>query len=309
MSQFLYGHALNASVEKIMREAEKWLILVSPYIKLNHRYIDELKALKARPKCRILICFGKSDGQYHKSFDTDALVFLKEMPNIKIVYDERLHAKFYANENRSLLTSMNLYDYSQDNNIEVGVESVNSSILKRSGLDAESWNYFNNVIDSAQVVFDRVPKFKKAVLGIIDTYVGSETIIDEIEIPEISTSKQRSNDKKTAKKAEASSEESERIKRPFEKKFKADADANRKLGDEPPMGYCIRTGEAIPFDVMKPLSDRAFNSWIQFGDGSYPEAFCHFSGEATFGETCYDRPILRKNWRKAKKWIEPDTPF
>ena len=307
MSQFLYGHALNASVEKIMREAEKWLILVSPYIKLNHTYIDELKALKARPKCRILICFGKSDGQYHKSFDTDALVFLKEMPNIKIVYDERLHAKFYANENRSLLTSMNLYDYSQDNNIEVGVESVNSSILKRSGLDAESWNYFNNVIDSAQVVFDRVPKFKKGVLGIIDTYVGSETIIDEIDIPELSLSKQRSNEKKAAKKAEAASAEGERIKRPLDKKTKASAKPAKD--DQPPGGYCIRTGESIPFDVMRPLSDRAFNSWVQFGDGSYPEAYCHFTGEQSFGETSYDRPILRKNWRKAKRWIEPDTPF
>jgi len=307
MSQFKYGHDLNASVEKIMRDAEKWLILVSPFIKLNHRYTDELKALKTRPKCRILICFGKSDGQYHKSFDTEALVFLKEMPNIKIVYDERLHAKFYANESRSLLTSMNLYDFSQDNNIEVGVESVNSNILRRSGLDAESWNYFNNVIDSAQVVFDRKPNYKKGIMGLKESYVGSETIIDEIDIPELSLSKQRSNEKKAAKKAEAASAEGERIKRPLDKKTKASAKPAKD--DQPPGGYCIRTGESIPFDVMRPLSDRAFNSWVQFGDGSYPEAYCHFTGEQSFGETSYDRPILRKNWRKAKRWIEPDTPF
>lgn len=309
MSQFKYGHDLNACVEKIMRDAEKWLILVSPFIKLNHRYIDELKALKTRPKGRILICFGKSEGQYHKSFDPEALVFLKEMPNIKIVYDERLHAKFYANENRSLLTSMNLYDYSQDNNIEVGVESVNSKISKFSGLYADSWSYFNNVIDAASVVFNREPKFKKDWHGITESYVGSETIIDEIDIPEISASKQRSNEKKAAKKAEAASAESELMMRPFGTPTKTKADAKSVKGDEPPMGYCIRFGEPIPFDVMRPLSDRAFNSWVQFGDGSYPEAYCHFSGEQSFGETCYDRPILRKNWRKAKKWIEPDTSF
>ena len=229
------------------------------------------------------------------------------MPNIKIVHDERLHAKFYANESRSLLTSMNLYDFSQDNNIEVGVESVNSNILKRSGLDAESWNYFNNVIDSAQVVFDRKPKYKKGIMGLTEWYVGSETIIDEIDIPELSLSKQRSNEKKAAKKAEAASAEGERIKRPLDKKTKASAKPAKD--DEPPVGYCIRTGESIPFDVMRPLSDRAFNSWVQFGDGSYPEAYCHFTGEQSFGETSYDRPILRKNWRKAKRWIEPDTPF
>jgi len=307
MSQFKYGHDLNASIEKIMREAEKRLILVSPFIKLNHRYTDELKALKTRPKCRILICFGKSDGQYHKSFDADALVFLKEMPNIKIVYDERLHAKFYANENRSLLTSMNLYDFSQDNNIEVGVESVNSNLIKRSGLDAESWKYFNNVIDSARVVFDRKPKYKKGMMGLTESYVGSETIIDEIQIPEISSSKQRSNEKKAAKKAEAASAEGKRIKRPLEKEAKPTTKPAKD--DGPLMGYCIRTGDQIPFNVMRPLSDRAFNSWSQFGDGSYPEAYCHFTGEHSFGDTCYDRPILRKNWRKAKKWIEPDTLF
>lgn len=308
MSQFRYGHALNASVEKIICEAEKWLILVSPYIKLNHRYIDELKALKTRPKCRILICFGKSEGQYHKSFDTEALVFLKEMPNIKIVYDERLHAKFYANESRSLLTSMNLYAYSQDNNIEVGVESENSSILKRSGLDAESWNYFNNVIDAARVVFDRQPTFKKGFIGLTESYVDSETIIDEIDMPEDSSSKQRSNEKKAAKKTEAASAEEERIKRPFHGRTK-DEGPSKSIGHQPNMGFCIRTGESIPFDVTRPLSDRAYNSWVQFGDGSYPEAYCHFSGEASFGETNYDRPILRKNWRKAKNWMSPDTPF
>ena len=89
---------------------------------------------------------------------------------------------------------MNLYDFSQDNSIEVGVESVNSNIIKRSGLDAESWNYFN-VIDSASVVFNREPKYKE-LMELTESYVGSETVIDEIDIPEISSSKQRSNEKK-----------------------------------------------------------------------------------------------------------------
>ena len=70
-----------------------------------------------------------------------------------------------------------------------------------------------------------------------------------------------------------------------------------------PQGFCIRTGQSIPFDVMRPLSGAAFNSWAQFGDGDYPEAFCHFTGEPSYGDTSYHRPILQKNWRKAKKWI------
>lgn len=65
-------------------------------------------------------------------------------------------------------------------------------------------------------------------------------------------------------------------------------------------GYCIRTGIEIPFDVNRPFSDKAFESWNKYQDGDYPEKYCHFSGEESFGETTYDKPIMRKNWKKAK---------
>ena len=42
------------------------------------------------------------------------------MPNIEIAHRKNLHAKFYANEDGSIMTSMNLYAYSQDVNIETG---------------------------------------------------------------------------------------------------------------------------------------------------------------------------------------------
>ncbi len=44
MSKFLQGHALNASVEAIIQEAQETLILVSPFIKLNHRYLGWFEA-------------------------------------------------------------------------------------------------------------------------------------------------------------------------------------------------------------------------------------------------------------------------
>jgi hypothetical protein len=297
MSDFLTAHDLNAELGKIISEAEEFLILVSPFIKLNHSYLDGLKILKKKPKCRVLICFGKSEGQYHKSFDSEALLFLKEMPNIKIVYEERLHAKFYANESRSLLSSMNLYDYSQKNNIEFGVLSVKGS-MRRSGLDAESLKYFNKVIVEAKVVFNREAEFKKAMLGLRDEFVVSETLVDEIPIP--GSSKASESHRKSLstreRRAEERKEENERIA-PVQKTAKKDSKPKQKKPTKP--GFCVRTGESIPFDVTRPLSDRAFGSWVQFGDGEYPEKYCHYSGEPSFGETCVDRPVLRKNWRKS----------
>ena len=66
-------------------------------------------------------------------------------------------------------------------------------------------------------------------------------------------------------------------------------------------GYCIRTGVAIPFNVEKPMSYEAFKSWSKYGDPEYAEKFCHFSGEPSNGETSVSRPILKKNWKKAKE--------
>ena len=68
-----------------------------------------------------------------------------------------------------------------------------------------------------------------------------------------------------------------------------------------PTGFCIRTGVPIPFDVEKPLSYEAYQTWSQFGDPNYPERFCHFSGEPSNGETSVNRPILKKNWKKAQE--------
>jgi phosphatidylserine/phosphatidylglycerophosphate/cardiolipin synthase-like enzyme len=68
-----------------------------------------------------------------------------------------------------------------------------------------------------------------------------------------------------------------------------------------PNGYCIRTGVSIPFNPEKPLSYDAYKSWSQFSDPNYAEKYCHFSGEESKGETCVARPILYKNWKKAKE--------
>ena len=75
--------------------------------------------------------------------------------------------------------------------------------------------------------------------------------------------------------------------------------SNNKKSDKP-VGYCIRTGVEIPFNIEKPMSYEAFKVWNQYGDPDYPEKFCHFSGESSNGETSVNKPILRKNWKKAK---------
>lgn len=66
-------------------------------------------------------------------------------------------------------------------------------------------------------------------------------------------------------------------------------------------GYCIHTGEEIPFNLKKPYTSRAYNTWSQYSNRDYAERFCHYSGEPSNGETSFANPVLRKNWRKAKE--------
>ena len=66
-------------------------------------------------------------------------------------------------------------------------------------------------------------------------------------------------------------------------------------------GYCIRTGVEMPFNVEKPLSYEAFKEWNKYANVDYAEKYCHFSGEKSDGQTSVSKPILNKNWKKAKE--------
>lgn len=294
MIEVVQGHILNERLDEIIRNATERLMLVSPYIRLHHRTVDALKLLKQTPEIRLTVCFGKAEGQYEKSFHNDALELLKEMPNIRIVYEERLHAKFYANDNASLFTSMNLYDYSVDNNIEVGVFAADES---RSGkkLAVEGWDYFIEVIDNAVEVFDRRPNIEKGFLGLTrGSYIDSTTLRDDLHAsPEVS---KFTRPKKAV------------VNPTFETDVKPKKAAEKEKSAKPAatlMGFCIRTGEEIPFNRDVPMSPKAFNSWVRFEDGEYPERYCHFSGEPSYGQTSMSMPILKKNWKKAvNAWEE-----
>ena len=50
--------------------------------------------------------------------------WLRSMDSIKTGFLQDLHAKCYMNEEEALVTSMNLYEYSQVNNYEMGISRV-----------------------------------------------------------------------------------------------------------------------------------------------------------------------------------------
>ena len=112
MAEFYTTQGITVHLKKIIDEADKELILISPYIKADSETKDLLKDKKRTTTIHVV--YGKKElGKDEKGF-LDAL-------GIKSVFLENLHAKCYLNEKEALLTSMNLYKFSQENNDEMGI--------------------------------------------------------------------------------------------------------------------------------------------------------------------------------------------
>jgi phosphatidylserine/phosphatidylglycerophosphate/cardiolipin synthase-like enzyme len=114
MAKFLNTTATNYFLEEIIKDAKDRLVLISPYLKLNDR-IKELLADKDRLKIDIRIIYGKNE--LHPS----EISWLNELSYVRTSFCKNLHAKCYLNENKCIITSMNLYEFSQINNNEMGI--------------------------------------------------------------------------------------------------------------------------------------------------------------------------------------------
>ena len=122
MNKFLSGKDLEDAVYEIIYKAKKYLIIISPYIKLDDYFRKVLfDPHQGNAYLSIFIVFGKNETHINKSFNLEDFEYFKTFPNISIVYSPNLHAKYYANEKQSIITSINLYDSSFKHNIEFGV--------------------------------------------------------------------------------------------------------------------------------------------------------------------------------------------
>lgn len=114
MAKFLTTTGVSYELEELIRGAEERLVLISPFLHVNQR-IRELLADKDRLKIDTRVVFGKSE------LSPEQNEWLSSTPSIRTSFCTNLHAKCYLSEKKALLTSMNLYEFSQVNNREMGV--------------------------------------------------------------------------------------------------------------------------------------------------------------------------------------------
>lgn len=112
------GRELATFLEEMIENTQKWLIILSPFIRISGRIKGYLENLLSKNVEIIIIHrtnFGNSINIQND--DKDWLINHK----IQVKECRNLHAKCYINEECALLTSINLYDSSLSNNFEMGV--------------------------------------------------------------------------------------------------------------------------------------------------------------------------------------------
>lgn len=236
MPKFLNRFGATDALTTIILEADRQLILISPYIKLNQDLKNALNTHLSNPKLEITVVYGKNEEDNRKSISDEDYRYFQTFSNISIRYHKRLHAKIYANDKQCLTTSMNLHNYSLKENIESGILTefklidIAGSLLSlvapkvfKESLDSQAMDFVEYIIDKSTTQFERNGKKESSLFGLKHSYSEGD----------ITVNKSRT-------------------------------------------GYCIRTKKVIPFNVTHPYGREAYESWQSHGaNKNYQENFCH----------------------------------
>jgi hypothetical protein len=114
MPQFLTTAGTSHIIEDIIIKAKSELVLITPYLKLSRILFERLTDANHRG-VRIQLVYGKSELQPSERRQLNALT------NIELLFLGNLHAKCYFNESTLIVSSMNLYEFSEKNNREMGI--------------------------------------------------------------------------------------------------------------------------------------------------------------------------------------------
>jgi hypothetical protein len=133
MAKFLNTTGVSYHLEELIKGTKDRLILISPYLQFNDRIKEHINNLNIQ-KRDIRIVYRENKLQL------DENNWLESQIGVRTSICKNLHAKCYINENEAIITSMNLYEFSQMNNNEMGIH-----ITKAQDLDL-----YNATLDEVQ---------------------------------------------------------------------------------------------------------------------------------------------------------------
>jgi len=117
MAEFLSTAGASNAIEQMIKNSKQRLYLITPYLQINPLLRSILQALDNKVSTIDIRFVSRTD-----KINAEDMNFLQNLKNVKVFALDNLHAKCYLNEDMVILTSLNLYQYSQHNNIEMGIK-------------------------------------------------------------------------------------------------------------------------------------------------------------------------------------------
>jgi len=165
MAEFLTTKGTSYYLEDIIRNAKNELVLISPFLQISKTLLERLKDAD-RQNVKIILIYGKDE------LKPDEKSKLQQLANVSLYFSKDLHAKCYYNEESMVITSMNMYEFSENTNREMGVlirakddekvynEAVKEakSILDSAAKDSLIRNIFGRVVKEAKSILDSAAK-------------------------------------------------------------------------------------------------------------------------------------------------------
>lgn len=234
MPRFINTGKTIAEIQDLIVNAGENLILLAPFLKLSPVVRELLAYRNGKNKITTLV-FSRQE------LNTDEVKFLENLRFVILKRNESVHAKCYVNDDKMILTSLNLHECSS------GTQSQDMGFV----LDR------NDPVDAAlyEDSFKEVNKITAT-----SEYYRFQQARPEIPSP---------------------------------------GSGYRKMNNA--IGFCVRTGAEIPFNIDKPLSYEGYRTWSRQEDPNAPENYCHFSGDPSYGLTSVNKPILDKYLEKARR--------
>lgn len=252
---------MSTEIISLIEAAEKYCFLVTPYYKPWPLLNRALEKAAASNKQIIFI--------FRASHENEAIAKSLNKQGFDVHLVERLHTKLYLNEKIVIISSMNIYDSSKENNYEVGYKIKNAY---------ESRQFKEDVIEKD--ILALLPK---------KSFPGRYAV----ELERIGKEKL---DKENKLKEEI--EERDKLKKELESKAAVN---EPKFNYRNNYGHCIRCFTQIPLNPESPYCKDCFNIWIQFQNYDYQEQYCHICGSP--GPSSMNKPLCYSCYNKYQKMM------
>ncbi len=308
-------------LEQVIKKAKKDIYIVSPYLDLSHNFLQRLlDAEKSGKTINIVYRDDKLKERERKK--------VEKIRRLNLYHHPFLHAKCYANEEFVIITSMNMIEYSEKKNRELGIlvrkdqeentynEAIDEIISIIDDSDIKSMMTENPILMSQENQDNELNSTEKEIKNMfsyafripVDNF-KIDTSFKDLGLKK-GLNPEKYWDSDIWELGEAIDEFIFSIQDKFHINLNIDdyikmdnlSQLSKYLDEliqqiinsiKPnKVGYCIRDGIRIPFNTKHPLCDRAFKSWNKFKNYDYEESYCHKTGKPSNGKTSFRNPVL-----------------